>query len=157
MRTRLFFHYSVDYTFPEDVQKEIISTIEGQSFSVSKGKVGDLKKSVWDRLTSQFQWSGPVMLDADSKISITGALCRSSRTYGICIQTGNMGRMYADLIKLQTIFCRKQIESAVFILPGSDLANKLGSNLANFDRLTRELPIFNLVITIPLLVVAIDM
>ncbi len=110
-----------------------------------------LKAEVLKRLQQQ-GWSGEVEIDPASSISITSV----KNSTGLCFQTGNMARMYADLMKLQTVFAKGVVARGVFIIPTKICADILGSNIANFERLTRELAIFELVITMPLLVVGIE-
>ena len=69
---------------------------------------------------------------------------------GLCIQPGNMSRIYADLMKLQVLFLRDSIRAGIFILPTQDSAKVIGDNIACCERMVRELSIFNSVITAPL-------
>ena len=71
----------------------------------------------------------------------------------LCLQTGNMARFYADLLKLQAQFLDGKITSAIYILPTKRAAKKMGENMANFERMVSELKnLFSKVITVPLLV-----
>jgi len=56
-------------------------------------------------------WSEEAKLDPSSSITITSV--RSS--VGLCFQTGNMARIYADLLKLQLLFHRGKIAAALFL------------------------------------------
>ena len=53
-------------------------------------------------------WSSEVKLSADSDMTITSA----KDDIGLCLQTGNMSRMYADLMKLQTMYLNNTIKAA---------------------------------------------
>jgi hypothetical protein len=99
-------------------------------------------------------WSDQVKLAADSNISITA----KKGDVGLCLQTGNMGRMYADLLKLQCLYKSKVLKAAILIVPTRRLAKEhdYGANVAQFERLTRELTIFDKVITIPMVVIGMD-
>ena len=68
-------------------------------------------------------------------------------------QTGNMGRVYADILKLQALYTKGNIIAGIILVPQSRTAKALGSNLVNYERLIRELPIFSQVITMPIVVV----
>jgi hypothetical protein len=70
------------------------------------------------------------------------------------MQTGNMSRMYADLLKLQHMFLSNTIKVGAMIVPSHAAAKNLGDNIANADRLMRELDIFRKVIHMPLVVFA---
>ena len=94
-------------------------------------------------------WSGEYRLDALSKITITSFL----NNIGLCLQTGNVSRVYADLLKLQSLYIKGNIQAGIIVLPQKVLALKLASNMANYERLIGELPIFNQVITMPLFII----
>ena len=97
-------------------------------------------------------WSDEAKLDATSSITITSV----RNTVGLCLQTGNMARIYADMLKLQLLFSREKIIGAIFILFSRITANELGENIANFERLTKELAIFREVISVPVLVLGLE-
>ncbi len=97
-------------------------------------------------------WSDETKLDPSSRITVTSV----RESVGMCLQTGNMGRMYADLLKLQLLFSRNKIDGAIIMLYSKATAREMGQNLANFDRLTRELDIFGEVITMPALVCGLE-
>ena len=92
-------------------------------------------------------WSDEVYVDSSSKISITSI----KSCVGLCIQTGNVGRMYADLLKLQTLHLHNSIVAAFYVLPTRDAAHAMGDNIVHFERLIRELIIFKNVINIPII------
>ena len=75
---------------------------------------------------------------------------------GLCFQTGNVGRIYADLLKLQTLYTKGNITAGIILIPQNQTAKELGSNMANYERLIRELPIFSQVITMPIVVIGFD-
>lgn len=72
------------------------------------------------------------------------------------LQTGNMSRAPYDLLKLQHLFQSGKIEAAAIALPTQDAARTMGDNIANAERICRELKLFNRVITVPILVVAFE-
>ena len=74
----------------------------------------------------------------------------------MCFQTGNVGRIYADILKLQTLNTRGNITAGIILIPQIKTAKELGSNMANYERLIRELPIFSQVITMPIVVIGFD-
>ncbi len=94
-------------------------------------------------------WSGEFRLDVDSKISITSF----QNNTGLCFQTGNVGRVYADLLKLQTLFVKGRITAGIIIIPQKTMTKIFHSNCATYDRLIKELPIFSQVITVPIVVI----
>lgn len=70
------------------------------------------------------------------------------------LQTGNISRAAYDLLKLQYLYDSKRIEAAALAMPTKACAAILGSNIANTDRITNELELFNRIITVPIAVIA---
>ena len=120
--------------------------------SVSKSARTPLfRDKIIERL-SELGWSDQVVISPDCKIKITA----QREDVGLCLQTGNMARLYADLLKLQTLYSEDKINVAIFLVPTKQEAKDMGSNIANFDRLTSELPIFSSTIGLPLYVIGIE-
>lgn len=97
-------------------------------------------------------WSGKVTVSRGSDVNVTSI----KDAVGLCLQTGNMARMYADLIKLQTLYLDKSIEAAIIVLPSQPLALAIGDNIAQAGRLERELEIYRKAYHVPTLVVALE-
>jgi hypothetical protein len=72
------------------------------------------------------------------------------------LQTGNMSRAPYDLLKLQYLFQSGRIEAAALALPTKEAAQIIGDNIANAERVCRELKLFDRVITVPIIVVAFE-
>lgn len=72
------------------------------------------------------------------------------------LQTGNMSRAPYDLLKLQYLFQSQRIEAAALALPTKEAAKTIGDNIANAERVIKELQLFDRVITVPILVVAFE-
>lgn len=100
----------------------------------------------------KFGWSNEVAVAVGSQITITSA----KNHIGLCLQTGNMSRMYADLMKLQKLFLDGGIKAGVMVVPSATAAQSLGSNIANAERLQKELEIFRKVIHMPIIVLAFE-
>lgn len=97
-------------------------------------------------------WPTDFGVTSGSKITITSV----KSGIGLCLQTGNMSRMYADLLKLQKLFLDRSISAGVMIVPSHMAAKELGDNITNATRLEAELGIFSKVLTIPILLFAFD-
>lgn len=98
-------------------------------------------------------WSGAVPVGLGTNITITSV----HGDVGIAIQFGNVSRVYADLLKFQTLFLDGKISCAILLVPHRDLISRLSSsggtdNRCTYERIVRELPVFSKVITLPLLV-----
>jgi len=70
------------------------------------------------------------------------------------IQTGNISRAAYDLLKLQYLYHSGRVQAAALAMPTKECATIFGSNIANADRVTKELELFDRVITVPIVVVA---
>ena len=152
MKTIIYNYRCGNEIIPSDITESVISVIEGLDYSLGKYDINRFKKDLSDQLKIQ-GWSGKVNLSVKSSISITSIL----KNVGLCTQTGNMARMYADLIKLQALYMDEKIKAAIFVLPTKECANSFGGNVANYDRLLNELTIiFSKVITVPMVIVGFD-
>ena len=122
--------------------KAAISRVEGNLYTAPLARDAILEELMVDG------WSNQVTIDPHASITITSMKDR----IGLCLQFGNMARFYADLLKLQHLYCSNRILGAFYIVPEKAYAKSLGSNLANDDRLTKELSIFETTITVPIMV-----
>jgi hypothetical protein len=136
---------------PPRLISEIESAIGASRAPLRRGSASTIKKAVLSQL-QMAGWSPEVVIDSASKISITSI----KNEIGLCFQTGNICRIYADLLKLQAIYRRKTIRGGVVIVPTKHTAKASGKNLANYERLTGELKIFADVITLPLVVYGLE-
>ena len=94
-------------------------------------------------------WSDKTRIDADTQITVTAM----KEQIALCLQTGNMSRMYADLIKLQYLYQKDRATGAFYLVPTKDTAKEMGSNMANLERLTAELKLYRHIISIPIVVI----
>jgi hypothetical protein len=120
-------------------------------FSKDRLTTAHIREHLLDKLY-RLGWSAEAKLDPVSSITVTSV----SGSTGLCLQTGNMARIYADLLKLQLLFHREKITGALYLLFSKHSANQLGENIANFDRLTRELQLFSDIITVPIVVFGLE-
>jgi hypothetical protein len=133
---------------PVYIQDEIKTAIRE---SKSLKRATSTREEILKTLRGKHGWSDETIVSPDAKISITS---RKGET-GLCVQTGNMSRFYADLLKLEFLFHESMIQAAVYVLPTKDLANIWGENIANYERFTNELKIFSKIINTPMLVIGI--
>lgn len=74
---------------------------------------------------------------------------------GMCIQMGNTCRVYADLLKLETVFRIGDIEEAVLVVPADDLSTDLGTNYASFSRAEEDIKALAPTISMPIVLIEI--
>src|SRR3972149_684552 len=144
MNLKTYFHYTT-LSDQDQIVVEAIELIRNTTFEIKKGN----SKLLREKILQSFHrcgWSGKVKLGPETGISVTAA----KNDYAFCLQTGNMGRFYADLLKLQYLYQKKKIKAAIYVLPTKKAASTLGSNLANFERMTNEVLLFSETITIPM-------
>ena len=144
-------HCDGDKSFPNSLKKEIQKAIDRIDVFIKHGTAKKIRDEFLTALVTA-GWSGKLVLSPDSNITITS----SKYDVGLCLQTGNMARMYADLLKLQALYLNGSISYGALVLPSAPLAAKLGSNIANATRLERELEIFKKVYNLPTLVFSLE-
>lgn len=151
MKLLIYDHRNGSKVVPEHMVNDIKTVIESISPEIEKNTVKKLKNCIWEKMI-QNGWAGEYRLASGSQITISSYL----QGVGLCFQTGNVGRLYADLLKLQALYVKGKIIAGIIMVPALEIAKTLGSNLANYERLVRELPLFNQVITMPIVVVAFE-
>lgn len=119
--------------------------------TLSKNGATAIRAQVVEKL-DQLGWSGNVRVSPDHNITVTGM----KGNLAACVQFGNMSRFYADLLKLQALFERGKCDGAIFILPTKKAADAMASNIANADRLVKELQLFRSIINIPIKVLGVE-
>lgn len=112
-------------------------------------------QTIRSHVSEEFQadgWAWGVNL-ADNT-SLTIAALKDDMAFQL--QTGNISRAPYDLLKLQFLFQSGKIECAALAMPTNEAARKIGSNIANADRIWNELQLFDRVITVPILLIAFE-
>ncbi|MEJ9302012.1 BglII/BstYI family type II restriction endonuclease [Priestia megaterium] len=133
------------------IVEPLIDFLESLEFPILAGTSKRLRQTVEEELQN-YGWSDKVKIHYEKDLTITSM----KKNIGLCIQTGNVSRFYADLLKLQALFLKDKIKAAIYIIPSKEASKKLGSNIANADRFIDELSIFKHIITIPILVISIS-
>jgi hypothetical protein len=151
MRTQIYEHRSGLKVVPHNIVSSVEKIVWDVNPDLSKESVANIKAVIKERLKKE-GWTGEYRLDAASRITISSYL----KGIGLCFQTGNVGRIYADLLKMQTLYTKGNITAGIILVPQVNTAKALGSNMANYERLIRELPIFSQVITMPIVVIGFD-
>lgn len=72
------------------------------------------------------------------------------------VQFGNMARWYTDVFKFQLSYSLDVIDVAVLVVPVQGFANLIDENVANYERVVRELPWAKMSLTLPILVVGLE-
>jgi hypothetical protein len=72
------------------------------------------------------------------------------------IQFGNMARWYTDIFKLQAAYSQSLIQCGLCVVPMAKEGKLTDSNVAYFERASKELPAANLSITLPILLIGLE-
>jgi len=144
-------HCEGERIVPAALRKELAAMLESLQVPIEERASSKVRDEIVSKLRA-LGWSGELVVSQESKISITSM----KGSTGLCLQTGNMARMYADLLKLQKLYLDNSIASAVMIVPSEPVAKALGANLTHATRLERELAIFKKVIHVPMVIYAIE-
>ena len=149
MKFKKHTHKSGERVVPVSLAVHVEKSLAEIKRPLKKKSAKDVRQDI-NTLLAKDGWSDKVRISAKRALT----LASKNGSTALCLQTGgNMARFYADLLKLQAQFLDGKISSAIFILPCQSAAVKMGSNLANFERLNSELTnMFSKVITVPLLV-----
>jgi hypothetical protein len=148
MKTRTYNHHNALDVIPFEIKDIVIKEVNIVNIEIKKYSANTINKTITMQL-KQIGWSDPIRIDDNSKISITSTF----KEIGLCLQTGNVSRTYADMLKLQTLYLNKKILAGIIIVPTIKAASKMGGNVASFERISRELLIFKSVITVPVLII----
>jgi hypothetical protein len=138
-------HRSATKVIPTAILEDAKSMVESVNIEIGKSASPKIKQAFLQELLDR-GWSDEVRIDDASAMTITS----QKGDIGMCVQIGNVARVYADLLKLQTLFVNERITAGILIVPTRSAASRLGQNHASLERLTRELDIFSQTITAPI-------
>lgn len=151
MKATLHSHCAGREAIQVGIQKEIVAAINEVEVVIQPRAARAIRAQLQMAIRS-VGWSSEVPVARGSDMTITAM----KGGIGLCLQTGNMARMYADLIKLQTLYLDNAITAAILILPSQPLALAIGDNIAQASRLQRELAIFRKAYNVPTLLFALE-
>ncbi|RUL47227.1 BglII/BstYI family type II restriction endonuclease [Lysinibacillus antri] len=151
MKLFTYNHHLGAQAIPDNVLQPLIESSETIQFKIKKGCAPSLRETIKRQIQLQ-GWSEEIKVDKSNKITITSM----KDNVGLCLQTGNVGRFYADMLKLQTLYLNGKIDSGIVIIPTNNAAKIMGGNLANYERFIRELDLYKKIITIPIHVIGIE-
>jgi len=129
----------------------LTDVFEAPGITISKGCTSEIREHVEMEFLNE-GWALGVSLDQSHGLKVFA----EKDDLAFQLQTGNMSRAPYDLLKLQYLFQAKRIEAAAIALPTKLAAKKMGDNIANAERVIRELELFDRLITVPILVVAFE-
>jgi len=129
---------------------EISNCLTIDNLFFARGNPARIKKEVGNKFNAQ-GWADRINLK-NSNISINFLKFK----IGVCLQIGNVARMYADILKLYYLYDEGIIDVGVVCVPHQLESAKLGANYARYDRLKKELKLFGKIIQVPVLVICLS-
>lgn len=151
MRVAIHSHCAGSEQVPAEIVEDVVAAAAAIDVRIERGAARRIRDQFVAELRTR-GWSSEVTVARGSDMSITSM----RDEIGLCLQTGNMARMYADLIKLQTLYLNNAIRGAVLVLPSQPVALAIGENIAQAARLERELEIFRKAFYVPTLIVSLE-
>lgn len=121
------------------------------SIPIQRGCTSKIKEHVATEFLNE-GWAMEAKLDQEANLRVTAM----KDDVAFQLQTGNMSRAPYDLLKMQYLCTSGKIKVAAIALPTVKAAKIMGDNIANAERVIRELQLFEKVITVPVFVVAFD-
>ena len=151
MRFDVYHHHNAQRIIPASFQQQVSKIIT--SAAVRKPlNTQKIRRSILEPLHND-GWSDAIRVaPTSSKIDITSM----KSDIGLCFQTGNMSRLYADILKLQTLFAEQKIKGSIYIVPKRAFAKTFNQNIVNFERFVKEVGIFSKTITVPITIYGIE-
>lgn len=128
---------------------EVTACLNNPRISVVKKSTTPIKQEISRRLL-QAGWAKNVAVDTSLDITVN----HLKAGIGLTTQTGNISRAFYDLLKLEALHRLGRVDGAVLITPTNAASKKIGSNVANFERVVRELMLYRDIIVVPLLVIS---
>jgi hypothetical protein len=133
-----------------NVTRELDSLFDIPTFNLEKGVTPHLHSLLNEQLL-RAGWACDVAVSALANSSITA----KKGSIGFQLQTGNIARAFYDILKFQSLYVTGSITVSVLAVPSTDMAKRLGSNVAAFDRLQKELTAYAPAISCPTLLIGI--
>lgn len=124
---------------------ETILTEPGLSFG--KNRPSAIKKTISHKFNMK-GWADKIRV-GNTRLTINFLRAK----VGICFQLGNVARTYADILKLAQLGERKVIDVGIIVVAHKAESTKMGTNYAQFERLSAEIEYFHDIIKIPILVI----
>jgi len=129
METNIYSHCKGTEVLSKEIILSVDKVLNETSFTFGEKCGRRLRNLISEKLHAN-GWSNSTKINQESNISITSM----KKGVALCMQTGNMSRFYADLLKLQLLFTKGKAIGAIYIIPTKVTAEKMGSNIANYTR-----------------------
>jgi hypothetical protein len=136
----------------QDIYNEIKNILNSNELKIERGNSIKLNKEI-DTLFNSYGWGDKIKVGT-GKSGLRISFLKSR--VGLCFQFGNVSRTYADILKLCFLGNQNVIDSGIIVVPHSLESKMLGVNYAKYDRLEREMKLFNTIIKTPILIICVS-
>ncbi len=148
----VYYHQGAEEIWDKEKQKDwLLNLMNNQSILIAPRITNDIRAYLRNELILG-GWSNETNLSIDTDLTISAKKDR----FAIQIQTGNICRAPYDFLKLQYLYLEGDIQASALIVPSKQAAKKIGSNIAHFERLKKELQLFKKIITVPMVLISFD-
>lgn len=144
-------HNGRDQWAQRELDDWLMDVFQKPDLTVGPGSTTAIRDHVKAELATE-GWPFDVRIDQSYDITVFGV----KDDLAFHLQTGNISRAPYDLLKLQHLWCARRIEAAALALPTRLAANRIGSNIACFERIMSELRLFDRTITVPIFLIGFE-
>jgi hypothetical protein len=144
-------HNGVDVWKERELYEWLTDIFEAPRVKIGARATNDIRQHVKAELEKE-GWAFNVRVDPEADLTV---FARNGDLV-VQLQTGNISRYSYDILKIQHLYSKKEVEAAALAIPTKDAAQAIGSNIANAERIWNELNIFDRVITVPLMIIAFE-
>ena len=134
-----------------ELGEEVLLAVKAPEVVMARGNAAAINEVIRNQL-SKAGWALDPKVHSHFQLDINAIKNRVALT----VQTGNVTRAFYDLLKFQAMHLNDRIDAAVLVVPTHGASRALGSNIASFTRVTKELGLFRHIITVPCWVLGID-
>lgn len=144
-------HNGCDQWKDRELDEWLTDVFEKPEIQVGPGSTASIRDHVKQEFALE-GWAYDVKIDQGCDLTVFG----QKDDLAFHLQTGNISRAAYDLLKLQHLWSVRRIQAAALALPTKEAATRIGSNIANFERVMNELSLFEKTITVPIFLVAFE-
>jgi len=144
-------HNGRDQWAQRELDDWLMDVFQKPDLTVGPGSTTAIRDHVKAELAME-GWPFDVRIDQSYDITVFGV----KDDLAFHLQTGNISRAPYDLLKLQHLWSARRIEAAALALPTRLAANRIGSNIACFERIMSELRLFDRTITVPIFLIGFE-
>ena len=134
-----------------DLYDSITAIFEAPALLVQERSTTTIRQHVKKHLAAT-GWAFNVRIDAQTALSVFAR----KDNLAFQLQTGNISRYAYDLLKLQFLHSKGEVDAAALAVPTKTASHRIGSNVAHADRIWNELTLFDCIITLPIMLVAFE-